>query len=99
MGPDLLGVTEKRERKWLARWLAAPDQMLAEKDPLAIEIYARHNQVSMPNMDLNELDVTALIDSLEVENRRVERTQKNLAAGVAPLDIRNPAASKNRARS
>jgi cytochrome c2 len=34
-GPDLLDVTQRREREWLARWLANPAKMLAEKDPVA----------------------------------------------------------------
>src|SRR6267143_1154396 len=35
LGPDLLNVTTLRERAWLSRYLAEPDRMLAEGDPLA----------------------------------------------------------------
>ncbi len=36
IGPDLLEVAKRRERAWLERWLAVPDQMLAEGDPIAL---------------------------------------------------------------
>ncbi len=83
LGPDLLNVTQRRDRAWLARWLAEPDKMLAEKDPLALELHAKHGGVSMPNMALNEQDVAALIEYFGVESRRVEKIQQYTDAGAA----------------
>ena len=84
LGPDLLNVTKRRDKKWLARWLAEPDQMLAEEDPLAMALFAKHNLVAMPNMSLNPHDVAAVMDYLETESRRVERVQQlTEAAGIS----------------
>ncbi len=79
MGPDLLGVTHKRDRAWLARWLANPEKMLAEKDPIAMELYGQYNNVPMPNLYLNKVEVNALIDYMDAETRRVEKTQQTAA--------------------
>ncbi len=76
LGPDLLGVTRKRDREWLARWLADPEKMLAEKDPIVMDLYARYNKVLMPNLRLNELDVRSLIDYMDAESRRLERAER-----------------------
>ena len=46
--------------------------MLAEGDPLAVELFERHDQISMPNMNLNEQDVAALIEYMTVESRRMQ---------------------------
>ncbi len=73
VGPDLLGVTQKRDRAWLARWLAEPDKMLAEKDPIIMELYAKYQNLAMPNMRLKEDDVADLIDYIAAESRRVEK--------------------------
>ncbi|MFL5429129.1 MAG: SCO family protein [Myxococcales bacterium] len=70
IGPDLAGVTRARDRAWLARFLAAPDRMLAEGDPIASALYARYQQVRMPNFGLGEADVAALIEYLDREERR-----------------------------
>lgn len=72
IGPDLSGVTRKRDRVWLARWLAEPDKMLTEKDPLAMALLAEYNNVPMPNLRLNEVEIQALITYIKEESHRVE---------------------------
>lgn len=72
LGPDLLNVTRKRDRAWLVRWLAEPDKMLAEKDPLAIALLAEWNNVPMPNLRLNEVEIEALLTYIAEESHRVE---------------------------
>jgi len=54
-------VTKMRDRVWLARWLKTPDQMLAEKDPIATQLFERYNRLPMPNLRLSDADVDALI--------------------------------------
>ncbi|HSD61378.1 MAG TPA: SCO family protein, partial [Burkholderiales bacterium] len=75
VGPDLLGVTGRRDRAWLARWLKTPDQMLAEKDPIAITLYARYKELPMPNLKLSDNDADVLIAYLESETRRIENAK------------------------
>ena len=71
IGPDLLGVTWKRDRTWLTRWMKEPNKMLAEKEPLAIALFAEYNKVAMPNMGLNDKDIQDLFGYIEEESRRV----------------------------
>jgi protein SCO1/2 len=73
LGPDLLGVTDRRDRAWLVRWLKTPDAMLAEKDPIAMALYARYKELPMPNLKLGDRDAEVLIGYLEAESRRVAR--------------------------
>lgn len=65
LGPDLRDVASRRDRDWLARYLKAPDQMLAERDPIATALVARYGNLSMPNLHLSETDVAALLSYLE----------------------------------
>ncbi|MEY8879581.1 MAG: SCO family protein [Leptothrix sp. (in: b-proteobacteria)] len=65
VGPDLHDVARQRPRSWLARWLKEPDRMLAEHDPQATALYLRYNRIAMPNLKLNEVDITALLDFLD----------------------------------
>ncbi|MDH4870262.1 SCO family protein [Pseudomonas sp. BN515] len=70
VGPDLLGVTRQRDRQWLARWLKEPDRMLAEQDPLATSLFRQFNQVAMPNLQLGEQDIQALMQYMDDETLR-----------------------------
>jgi protein SCO1/2 len=65
VGPDLRGVTARRDRAWLAGFIATPDQLLAAGDPLATALFAQYRQVQMPNLRLGEADVAALLAYLE----------------------------------
>ncbi|NBA98375.1 SCO family protein [Pseudomonas sp. R5(2019)] len=72
IGPDLLGVTRQRDPVWLTRWIKEPDRMLAEKDPLAMQLYEQYNRLAMPNLRLGEVEVTALLAYLEEETNRLQ---------------------------
>jgi protein SCO1 len=67
LGPDLLGVTARRERNWLARFIAFPDEMRARQDPIAIELAAQYPSVPMPNVGLTREQVADLLDYLEAQ--------------------------------
>jgi len=66
-------VVRKRDRAWLTRWLAEPDKMVAEKDPLAVALLAEYDNVLMPNLRLSGDDIQALLAYIEEESNRMER--------------------------
>ena len=80
IGPDLFGVTDRRDPEWLARWIAEPDKMLAEKDPLALQLFEQYKGVAMPNMSLNRKEVDSVVEFIETESRRVAASQTGVAA-------------------
>ena len=65
LGPDLAGVTGARDPAWLLRFITVPDQMLAERDPLATALFKKYNEVQMPNLRLTESDAAILIDYIK----------------------------------
>lgn len=88
-GPDLQGVTERRERDWLLRWIAAPDQVLAEGDPIATQLFQQYNQVPMPALGLSEAEVVAILaylaDPTAAGGEGSAATAPNLVAGDAAV--------------
>jgi protein SCO1/2 len=81
VGPDLFDVTRRRDRRWLERWLAEPDKLMAEKDPLALALLAQYNDVPMPNLRLNSTDIRRLLGYIDEESRRISRLRAGMAAG------------------
>ncbi|MGE0367387.1 MAG: cytochrome c family protein [Candidatus Dadabacteria bacterium] len=65
-GPDLAGVTERREEEWLKKWLKSPDTMVMT-DPIAKELLGVY-MVPMPNLGLTDEEIDALIEYLESED-------------------------------
>ena len=67
VGPDLFGVTRRRDQAWLRRFIAEPDKMLEQKDPIATSLLAKYKGVQMSNTGLAESDVASLVDYLETQ--------------------------------
>jgi protein SCO1/2 len=68
VGPDLAGVATRRDERWLARWIKAPDDLLRAKDPIALELLARHGGVPMPNLRLSDAQVAEVIAFLKASD-------------------------------
>jgi protein SCO1/2 len=79
IGPDLMGVTNVRDRKWLERFIATPDRVLAEKDPVALALFKKYKEVRMPNLNMAEIDLRNLVDFLERQS-----AQKDAPAAKEP---------------
>lgn len=71
VGPDLSGVTERRERLWLTQFISAPDRVRARKDPIALALADRFKAVRMPNLQLSEADAGDLIAYIDAQTYAV----------------------------
>lgn len=68
-GPDLQGVTERRDVEWLRRWLKNTNEML-NSDSTAQAMLAEYNGVRMPGQKLSDQDVDALIHYMAREQQK-----------------------------
>ncbi|WP_020678057.1 c-type cytochrome [Geopsychrobacter electrodiphilus] len=60
-GPDLAGVTERRNREWLINFIGNPGKMVANGDPIAVQLLAKFNNLLMPTLRLKSDQVEALL--------------------------------------
>ena len=67
-GPDLQGVTERREEEWLKKWMKSPDTMVFT-DPIAKEMLAEY-MVPMPNQGLTDEEVIEIYSYLKFEDSK-----------------------------
>jgi len=65
VGPDLIGITQTRDRHWLAHYIASPDDMLKAGDPIARELVAKYKELRMPNLLLSDEQIKDLIAYLD----------------------------------
>ena len=90
LGPDLAGVTLTRERSWLTRFITAPEKMNAAGDPIATALRAKFNLVRMPNLDLDDEDVSLILDYIAEQSRLAPAAAPK--ADPAPASV-SPAAA------
>jgi mono/diheme cytochrome c family protein len=82
VGPDLRGVTARRDSRWLKRFIRQPDVMIREKDPIALGLLEKYYGLAMPNLGISENEAGLLLAYLSASG-------KPKAAG--PAEERQPA--------
>lgn len=79
VGPDLKDVSQRRSADWLVKWISAPDKMIADKDPIAIELLQKFNQIPMPNLAVSQdeaKDIISYIDQISIsQNASPQKVQ------------------------
>jgi len=81
IGPDLFGVVDKRDPAWLSRWLQEPEQMLAEKDPLAVQLLNEFGGIVMKNQNIDQAAAESLI-------AHIKQTSDEAGSGADPASPR-----------
>jgi protein SCO1/2 len=71
VGPDLRGVTERRDADWLTRFITNPPKVRASGDEAAADLVARFPGVRMPLLGLAENDAADLVEYLRARNTRL----------------------------
>jgi protein SCO1/2 len=60
-GPDLAGITETRDRQWLANYISSPGAMLEAGDPIARALFVKYNRMRMPDLELSDQQIQDVI--------------------------------------
>lgn len=67
IGPDLKGVTERREEAWLLKFIKNSTAVIESGDPIAVKVWEEHNKIPMPpNPQLTDDQIRDIL--LYIEN-------------------------------
>ena len=80
LGPDLFGVTERRDDAWLRRWMAEPDKMIESGDPIAVAMSGAW-EVVMPNFRLDPNEIDNLLRYIDSESQRLRQRHASGGGG------------------
>ena len=62
VGPDLAGVTDRRDREWLISFIKSSQAMIDAGDPIAVQLYEEYNKVPMPDPPFDKRQIGEIID-------------------------------------
>ena len=77
IGPGLKGVTDRRKKEWLKKWINSSSDFIASGDPDAIAIYEEYDKVAMTSYYFEDDDFESLYAYLQnppVKKEVVERS-------------------------
>ena len=91
-GPDLKGVTQRKDRKWLTGFLRNPEAVIKSGDPYAKQLFDGASGVVMPTFpEMTPELASALLDFIEGKSKSAEPKPKEPAA---PQSAGNQEAAK-----
>ncbi len=61
VGPALAGVYDRRTLPWIYEFVRNSSKVIASGDPQAVAVYNEFNQLQMPNHDLEDNDILAIM--------------------------------------
>ena len=71
IGPALNGVTERREVEWLIPWIRNSQAMIADGDPIALELWEEYNQTVMTSYaSFSDDDILAILGYIKAETAK-----------------------------
>lgn len=85
VGPDLKGVTKRRERDWLLGFIVSPGQYL-DSDPIARELLDKYGGVRMDETGLSRAQAEKLLPYLEMMSESAAPARP-LAGALKPRDV------------
>jgi cytochrome c2 len=88
VGPDLKGVTERRKRDWLLKFIHASSMVIKAGDPTATALFAQFKQQRMPDWtDLSEKQINDILDYISVGGPEIKPADERNAELATPSDI------------
>jgi ubiquinol-cytochrome c reductase cytochrome c subunit len=85
-GPDLKGVSERKDREWLIKFIMDPKEVISGGDAYALKILEESRNVPMPTLPgLNRERVERLMDLIDAESKLPESQFKGLQISTKPF--------------
>lgn len=87
VGPDLKGVNERRDSKWLIRFIQESQTIIQSGDAVAVELFNKFRQKKMPDNDLAEAEVLQLLEFIKAGGAPTKTSENKSALKATPNDI------------
>ena len=84
IGPGLKGITEKRNKEWLKKWINSSSEFIASGDAEAIAIFEEYDKVAMTDFYFSNEEFEALYSYLE--NPPVEEVKVAVSLAGNPVE-------------
>ncbi len=65
IGPDLKGVTLRRDEKWLRGFIKDPQRFFSQGDKIALELLKEYKDIQMPASGLKDSEISLIIEYLK----------------------------------
>lgn len=88
VGPDLKGVTERRKRDWLVKFIHASSTVIKSGDTTAVSLFSEFKKQRMPDWtDLSEKQINDILDFIAIGGPDIKPLDERNAELALPSDL------------
>ncbi len=87
IGPDLKGVTERRDEAWLIKFIQNSQEMIKAGDTIAVRLFKEYNNIPMPPNNYTDEQVKLVLEYIKNYDPEAE---KAAAAAEVPQTVTEP---------
>jgi cytochrome c2 len=81
VGPDLKGISDRRQEAWLLKWIKSSQSLVKSGDPDAVAVFNENNKIAMQDFpSLSDEQIKSILDYI-----------KNEGSGLATTAVAAPA--------
>jgi len=88
VGPDLKGVTARRQRPWLLKFIRSSQTVIGNGDPVATTLFEQFKRQRMPDWtDLSEKQVNEILDWFSADGPEQKEPDEREATTATKIDV------------
>lgn len=87
VGPDLKGVTKRRDKKWLIRFIQESQTLVEEGDPIANELFVKYKNKKMPDQEISDDEVEEILQYIDSGKVKAAVEKLKSALDANPFEI------------
>ena len=95
VGPDLKGISELRSEEWLLKWIKSSRSMIDSGDPDAVQVFHDNNDIPMPDQNLSDPEVKAVLAYINTQTASGEVTAGANVSSQEPLQSSEDATAED----
>ncbi|MFB6306987.1 MAG: cytochrome c [Flavobacteriales bacterium] len=73
VGPDLQGVNERKDEKWLLKFISSSQSVINSGDEYANKLYKKFNKTTMPDQDLTDKQIKSILSFIKSKGGSAEK--------------------------
>lgn len=97
IGPDLRGVTQRRDEEWIVQFVQHSQDVIASGDSVATRLFQEYNQLIMPDQPLTEGEVRGVIAYLRQAESSAPSASSGGSGASPPAEISEEAILRGQA--
>ncbi len=91
VGPDLLGVNERRSEEWLIKWIKSSQSLIKSGDKDAISLFDSYNKIPMTDFNfLTDDNVKAILTYIKEEGMLAQKNNNPVVTAATGTSVIDP---------